>query len=119
MAIGSPVCSRSWLRYHSTARRTGAGPPSRSASDAERSSGSRIRHTSDSRCVQGRSAQSWANMPPRALTGASWWASPTSTVLAPAVGGGGEELAQIVGADHAGFVDDDHGLPVQPQGFVT
>ena len=32
-------------------------------------------------CVQGRSAHSWANMPPRALTGASWRASPTSTVL--------------------------------------
>ena len=41
------------------------------ARDAERSSGSRIRHTSERCCVQGRSAQSWANMPPRALTGAS------------------------------------------------
>jgi hypothetical protein len=31
---------------------------------------------------------------------------------------GSEELAQIVGADHAGFVDDDHGLTVQCQGAV-
>ena len=34
--------------------------------------------------VLGRSLQSWANIPPRALTGANWWASPTKTVLAPA-----------------------------------
>ena len=84
MAIGSPQCSRSWVRYQPMARRTDAGPPSRSASDAVRSSGSRMRHTSERCWVQGRSAQSWANMPPRALTGASWWASPTRTVLAPA-----------------------------------
>jgi hypothetical protein len=50
----------------------GAGPPSRRASDAARSSGSRIRHTSESFCAHGRSEQSWANMPPRAFTGASW-----------------------------------------------
>ena len=73
-----------WQAPHPTARRSGAGPPSRRASDAARSSGSRIRHTSESFCAHGRSEQSWANMPPRAFTGASWWASPTSTVFTPA-----------------------------------
>jgi hypothetical protein len=51
MAIWSPVCNRPWLRYQDTARRVGAGPPSRNASDAERSAGSCIRHTSESRWV--------------------------------------------------------------------
>jgi hypothetical protein len=43
----------------------------RSASDASRSPGSRIRHTCERRCDHGRSLQRCANMPPRALTGAS------------------------------------------------
>lgn len=32
--ISSPHCSRLWVRYHPMARRTDAGPPLRSASDA-------------------------------------------------------------------------------------
>ena len=39
--------------------------------------------------------------------------------LGPGGGRGGEQLAQIVGADHAGFVDHHHGRPVQRQGSVT
>ena len=37
--------------------------------DGDRSTGSGMRHTSVRCWVQGRSVQSWANMPPRALTG--------------------------------------------------
>jgi hypothetical protein len=84
MVIGSPQCRRTWVRYQPVARRTEAGPPLRKAREAVRSSESRIRHTAERCCVQGRSVQSWANMPPRAFTGASWCESPTRTVLAPA-----------------------------------
>jgi len=39
--------------------------------------------------------------------------------LGAGLGGGREQLAQIVGADHAGFVDHDHRAPIEPQRFVT
>jgi hypothetical protein len=39
--------------------------------------------------------------------------------LGAGLGGGHEQLAQIVGADHAGFIDHDHRAPIGPQRFVT
>ena len=42
IAIGSPVCRRSWLRYQPTALRSQLPRTDRSASEASRSSPSRI-----------------------------------------------------------------------------
>jgi hypothetical protein len=39
--------------------------------------------------------------------------------FAAGCGGGGQKLAQLVGADHGGLIDDDHGLVVESQRFVT
>ena len=58
-------------------------------------------------------------MPPRALTGASWCASPTRTVLVPAAVVAVQELAEVVGPDHGGFVDDDQGLTAELQFVVA
>ena len=54
MAIASPVCRRSWVRYQPMALRSRLPRADRSASEASRSPGSRYRHTSVRRCIRGR-----------------------------------------------------------------
>ena len=74
------------------------------ASAAVRSVGSRIRHTSERRCVHGRSSQSWANMPASRTNWGQLMRVTDEHRLAFCGGGGRQKFAQIVGADHGGLM---------------
>ena len=115
IVTGSPRCSRPWVRYQSMARRP--GPGRRRAAPATPSAFVGVAHPPhlERCCAQGRSAQSWANMPPRALHGGQLVGVADQHRLDPGGGGGGQQFAQLVGADHGGLIHDDEGVRLQPQ----
>ena len=110
MVIWSPQCSRSWVRYQSTARRS-----ERRSAVAQRQGGGAfagVAHPPDLREVlrPGQIGAQLGEHPAARFDRGQLVGVADQDGFGAGGRGGGQQFAQIAGADHGGLIDDHQGV---------